>query len=56
MKNLRIFWTCSLYEGGDGWYYHIWKNWLTKEKKQVFAGYNKKALNKKSTTFKVAIS
>jgi hypothetical protein len=52
MKNLRIFWTCELDEGADGYYYHYWDNWLTNKHEAVFAGYNKKAVNKKSTSWK----
>ena len=53
---LRIFWTCSLIENGTGYFYHNWSNWATGFSTDVFAGYNRKALNRKSTTFQVAIS
>lgn len=51
MKNLRIFWTVSLIEGGDGYYHYEWSNWLTKRSAQVFAGYNKRAVRNKESTF-----
>lgn len=55
MRNLRIFWTSSLIEEGNGFYYYKWNNWLTKKSAQVFAGYNKRALRGKEGTFKDAL-
>ena len=49
--NSYIFWTCSLYEGGCGFWYHHWRNWITRESHDVFAGYSKRALNKKRSTW-----
>jgi len=51
--NQRIFWSCMLYEGGNGFWYHYWYNWATKESQDVFAGYSKKSLNKKRSTWQV---
>ena len=52
LKRLRIFWTCSLEEGADGYYYHEFNNWLTNDNVSIFAGYNKKSLNKVSSSWK----
>lgn len=56
MKNWRIFWTCKLEESGHSWWYYHWTNWLTGDKATIFAGYNKKALRKKNSTFKDIIT
>ena len=55
LLHLRLLWSCTLTEGGDGYYYHEWTH-LFGTKKLVFAGYNKKALNRKSSTFKTVIA
>ena len=52
MKNLRIFWVCELAEYSDGYFYHYWYNWITDREEKVFAGYNKNACNKVSTSWK----
>lgn len=52
MKNWRIFWTYDLEESGYGWWYYHWSNWLTGEKREVFAGYNKRAIRSTSSAFK----
>jgi len=49
--NLRIFWTCKLSEGSDGYYYYHWNNWINSKEDQIFAGYSKRALNNKENTF-----
>jgi len=51
MVNWRIFWTCSLVELSDG-YYHMFVNWWTNKSHHVFAGYNVRAINKESTSWK----
>lgn len=51
----RIFWTCRLFQSGTGYYFHGWRNWVTGENYVVFAGYLRRSLNRKSTTFRVAI-
>lgn len=50
--NLRIFWTCTLGQGADGYYYYYWNNWANNRYDTIFAGYSKRGLNKKSTSWK----
>ena len=52
----RVFWTVSVVEKGDGYLYHRWRNWVLKDEYDAFAGYNRRAQNRESTTFKVALS
>lgn len=49
--NLRIFWTCSTQEAGDGYYYHFWSNLLLNKTIQVFAGYSRHVLISKDSSF-----
>lgn len=55
MKYWRIFWVCTTSDHGDGYIYHYWHNMLWDLSVLVFAGYNHRALRKKSTTFRDAI-
>lgn len=52
MKYWRIFWTCHLFEGKDGYYYHRWFNFIWYIERDIFAGYNSRALRSKKSTFK----
>lgn len=52
----RIFWVCNTDMGHDGYYYHYWENWVTNDYETVFAGYNKRSLNSKDTTWKTVKS
>lgn len=47
----RIWWTCKVEQGSDGYYYHKWTNCFINDEYTKFAGYTKHALNNKSTTF-----
>ncbi len=51
MKYWRIFWTCTTIQGNEGYYYHRWVNFLFHIEVDIFAGYNKKALRSKNSTF-----
>jgi hypothetical protein len=52
LLNLRIFWICNLIERSDGYYYE-WINWANQREELFFAGYNRRALNKKEKSFKI---
>lgn len=51
--NLRIFWTCRIDEGADGYFYYYWENFINNKHDTIFAGYNKKALNNKNKSWKI---
>ena len=49
--NSYLFWHCSLVEYANGFWYHEWKNIVTKESHLIFAGYSRKVLNEKRSTW-----
>ena len=49
--NLRIFWICQTVQKSDGYFHHEFRNWFNGEIESVFAGYNWRALNKRSTSW-----
>lgn len=51
----RIFWTVSPVEKADTYIYHRWKNLILKDEHDIFAGYNRRAQNRESTTFRIAL-
>lgn len=40
----RIFWSCRILLGEDGYYYHVWRNWFLDITESVFAGYYRSVL------------
>lgn len=53
---LRVFWTCTEDYGADGYWNHYWRNWVTGTVIQVFAGYTRRGVSQRSSTFKTAIA
>ena len=51
-ESQRIFWICNLSQRGDGYWYHYFYNWITKREEKIFAGYNIKAINQRSTSWR----
>jgi len=55
MTNWRIFWICDLVQIEDGYWYHRYTHLFRRKGEWVhvvFAGYNKRAINRKSTSWK----